>query len=720
MFMESMRPFYLRHVSGTDRLQLAADSLSRLHVENLFLLRTNEELDPATQRMMARGEGEDDEQMFGEDYSCSTASQTDCLSDIRAHNNCVAMNILVPPEQQREAARLESLYGKGFTISTKQASVADLTQFVPLQPLPAKRQRSGIGFDNSYRSHRLHPVAASPAGTPRPQSVTANSSLSQPEFLLPGSFESQSQSSTPTHYDFHAESIASFSHVGDWTEGEEDRKCSFLSQVSDHAWCLAMFPASSQTKPQDYQDLARAREGGFPLDELLKRAHDETHPGFLCTWRRVIKATGPRPGRTQASIKDEVKRYCDACLTCQKIKPAREKLMIKVGSIRGRPFASYAFDIVTLSEPDADGCRYILVCVDSFSRAVELFALKQANATEVFQALNDVLCRWGTPHELRCDNAKAFTSAMVKALLGRSHVKQHLTAPYSHQSNGQVENCNRRVMEILRALVLDDRLGVNTHTKWSLLLPQVRRVLMTRTVLQHGCTPNEIAYMHCPETEASIFEAESWMPPFAPVEAEPAWVSKLAKQHEQLILICEEKQDALIQKLALLNTPNASRKLEVGDCALLKLTERPHGKIQAPWAGPFLIVSFPDHNSDSPMVCCQHLSNKKVSLLHLNMLKFCDMSLMQRIEDAIPYAAKDSFEYEIAEIIDHRPAGPRKVNGTLRPKNEYEFKCLWKDIELNDENPSWEPWTNSSMRSCDAYRTYTSTPAFTAACGQNF
>ena len=96
------------------------------------------------------------------------------------------------------------------------------------------------------------------------------------------------------------------------------------------------------------------------------------------------------------------------------------------------------------------------------------------------------------------------------------------------------------------------------------------------------------------------------------------------------------------------------------------------------------------------------------------------MSLMQRIEEAIPYAAKDSFEYEIAEIIDHRPAGPRKVNGTLRPKSEYEFKCLWKDIELNDENPSWEPWTNSSMRSCDAYRAYTRTPAFTAACGQNF
>jgi transposase InsO family protein len=483
---------------------------------------------------------------------------------------------------------------------------------------------------------------------------------------------------------------------------------------------MAMFPASSQTSPQDYQDLARHQAGCLPLKDLLEKAHDDTHPGFLCTWRRVIKALGPRPGRSQADIKNEVKRYCDACLTCQKIKPALEKLRTKTGTIRGRPFSSYAFDIVTLSEPDSDGCRYILVCVDSFSRAVELFALRQANAAEVFQALYDVLCRWGTPHELRCDNAKAFTSSMVKALLSRSHVKQHLTAAYSHQSNGQVENCNRRVMDILRALVIDDRLGVNTHTKWSLLLPQVRRVLMTRTVLQHGCTPNDLAYMHCPETEASIFENELWMPPFPREPSEPAWIAELAKQHELLIMICEEKQDALIQKLAEANRVHSSRKLEVGDCALLKLTERPHGKVQAPWAGPYLVVSFPNHDADSQMVCCQHLSNKKVSLLHLNMLKFCDMSLMAKIEDAIPFAAKDSFEYEIAEVLAHRPLGPRKINGVLRPKTDFEFQCLWRDIELSEENPSWEPWSNTSLRTCEAYLDYTGSATFIALYGQKF
>jgi transposase InsO family protein len=709
MFLESMRPFKLKHIGGTDRLQVPADALSRLHVANLHLEQTEEELDPETMRMMACGEGDDDCNMFGDPPTHSISTQTpplNPLEDIRAHN--AACSIFHPVNATDLA--MKQRYGIGFDIASRNVhnahpsrnplgfTIADrLTQphlhLAPLQPLLVTG-RPGVGFNTDYRSHKFARISNF--------SVVSPKCLAQP----------------PS--DEHSTSISSASLVDEWTEEEEDRKGSPRSQASLDAYCMTTFSASSQTSPQDYQDLARKLSGGFPLAEVLRKAHDDTHPGFLSTWRRVIKAIGPRPGRTQASIKEEVRRHCDACIVCQKIKPAREKLLLRAGTIRGRPFSSYAFDVITLSEPDADGNRYILVCVDSFSRAVELFALKQANAAEVFQALNDVLCRWGTPHELRCDNAKAFTSSMVKALLGRSHVKQHLTAPYSHQSNGQVENCNRRVMDILRCLVMDDRLGVNTNMKWSLLLPQVRRVLMTRTVLQHGCTPNEIAYMHCPETEASIFEHEAWMPPHTPDADEPAWISELARQHEQLILICEEKQDALIQKLASLESPSTARKLEVGDCALLKMVERPHSKIQAPWAGPYLVLSFPNNDDGSQLVYCQHLSSKKVSLLHLNMLKFCDMTLMEKIEDAIPFAAKDSFEYEIAEILSHRPSGPRKVNGLLRPKSDYEFQCLWKDLELSEENPSWEPWSNASMRICEAYLSYTSDPAFIRLYGPNF
>ena len=672
MFLESMRPFKLVHISGTDTLQRPVDALSRLHVRNLTMPATEAELDPDTKLIMDRGEGEDDEPMFGPPIFCDAATQTAFISELSRNSATAALMTLSAKERD-----LRNHYGIGFQITEKMGwSILDHKEC----PKPASQtDRCGLGYKRPH-SHAHSSFA----------SASAHSS------------------------------IDSITHVADWVEGEEDHDHSHLVH------CNAAINDASQTSPQDYRDLAYRQAGGFPLAEVLRKAHDDTHPGFLATWRRVIRAMGPRAGVESAAIKAEVKRYCDACICCQKLQPAREKLLANIGAIRQHPFSSYAFDIVVLSEPDADGHRYILVCVDSFSRAVELFALQQANAPSVTECLNDVLCRWGRVHELRCDNAKAFTSAVTTALLKRARVALHLTAPYSHQSNGQVENCNRRVMDILRAMVIDDRLGVNTSTRWSLLLPDVRRVLMTRTIIQHGCTPNDLAYMNCPETESSIFAEEPWMPR-QPEHDEPCpgWISELARQHQVLIDICDEKQADILQKLAELNERKSAasplRKLQVHDFALLKLTDRPQKKIQPRWAGPYLVIGFKDNDPDHLMVELQHVATKKVGFFHLNMLKHCDMTLLKNVEDALPYASKDSFEYEIEEIMSHRPTGPRKTaDGKLRNKRDYEFRCLWKDLPLGLDNPSWEPYTNDSIRTCEAYKIYVAQPHVIASLGANF
>jgi hypothetical protein len=214
--------------------------------------------------------------------------------------------------------------------------------------------------------------------------------------------------------------------------------------------------------------------------------------------------------------------------------------------------------------------------------------------------------------------------------------------------------------------------------------------------------------MNCPETEASIFENESWMPPDCPNHHEPAWVAELAAQHQVLIDICEEKQDLLFQKLAAApDLQGQHRIIAVGDFVFVKMVERKHSKIQAPWAGPYQVIDFPLNDQESQMALLQHLSTKKTGLFHKNMLKFCDMTALKTIEEAIPYAAKDSFEYEIAEILEHRPAGARKTAGQQPiPKKDYHFLCLWKDLIEDDQNPSWEPWTNTSLRECEAYKEY--------------
>jgi hypothetical protein len=297
-------------------------------------------------------------------------------------------------------------------------------------------------------------------------------------------------------------------------------------------------------------------------------------------------------------------------------------------------------------------------------------------------------------------------------------------APYSHNSNGQVENCNRRVNQIVRALVLDDYLGPNTRLRWSLLLPQVRRVIMTRTINQHGCTPNDLAYMHAPETEDSIFADEEWLPPREAQDPRPEWVTDLQRQHEAIINKCEELQDKLLQDLAAESEHHlraeGAKPIQVGDFVLLKMEERPHVKHSAPWAGPYEVLAQPDNDPLSPMVLAQHIATKVTGKYAVSMLKRCDLAHLRSIEEAIPLAAKDSFEYIIQEVVAHRPLGPRKVRSKLRPKSDYDFQVLWRDFPLGDDNPTWEPWENESLRSSEPFKAYCARPDVAEQLGADF
>jgi hypothetical protein len=493
------------------------------------------------------------------------------------------------------------------------------------------------------------------------------------------------------------------------------------SKPANRANCNTLC-VETQTDVDAFRDAGKLWRGGFPDEALIKRCHDETHASFPVTWRRVIRATGISPGLEQAKMKEQVRRYCDACPTCQKLQPARERVKARQGTIRKRPFAELAFDTIVLNTPDVDGTTQILVVIDSFSHAVELFPLKRATAEAVTIGLHDVLCRWGKPHQVRHDNAKAFAAQVTAQLFKRARVKQHFTAPYSHNSNGQVENANRRVMTILRAMILDQRLGAQTQLQWSLLLPAVRRTMMTRTVLQHGCCPNDLAYAFSPENEDSIFAEEVWMPGMR-AEDESKETSKtiaeLQRQHEILIDACEQKQDEYLTKLALLHDMEAVdlEPLRPGDFVLVDMRERPHTKITSPWSGPWQVVEEREDNEEThPMMVLQHIASKKIDRFHAAMCKRCNMDLFETLDAAIPYAAMDSFEYEVEAIINHEPRGERK----RRRKDSYSFEVLWRGIERGDDNPSWEPWSNESLRASEPFKQYCRRSDVLAELGKDF
>ena len=155
---------------------------------------------------------------------------------------------------------------------------------------------------------------------------------------------------------------------------------------------------------------------------------------------------------------------------------------------------------------------------------------------------------------------------------------------------------------------------------------------------------------------------------------------------------------------------------------LLRIKERKHHKLSAPWAGPYIVLEALDSDEGGNVALVQHLSNKKITRVNVNDLKRCSLDHFASIDEALPLAALDNFEYAVERILQHRPSGKRKQSGQrARPKSDYEFEVLWAHLPLEeDSNPSWEPWSNGSLRSCEAYRTYLQQPEVVTTLGNDF
>ena len=96
------------------------------------------------------------------------------------------------------------------------------------------------------------------------------------------------------------------------------------------------------------------------------------------------------------------------------------------------------------------------------------------------------------------------------------------------------------------------------------------------------------------------------------------------------------------------------------------------------------------------------------------------LSLMANVDDWLPLAAQDDFEYVVGEVIAHRPER-RALPGRRRLlKSDFEFQVRWADLPEGEDNPSWEPWSNQSLRESAPFQEYLQRPEVIEALGRDF
>jgi hypothetical protein len=463
----------------------------------------------------------------------------------------------------------------------------------------------------------------------------------------------------------------------------------------------------------------------FTLLPLLRQVHSDTagHVGAMKMYRRLRLLQDVNWEIPASAIMAEISRFIAACPICQKcaaapVAPPSNRW------IRQPPFREISIDVLEMPTQDADGNAKVLVVLDSFSRAVELFPLPTADAERVAECLYAVYCRYYRVATVRSDNAKAFLGSVVTLLLKLLGAQAHPVSAFAHWQNGQVERAHREIMRHLRVLIVGDVAGVNSVVKWSTLLHGARRICMNTVNSSTGVTPNDLVYGGFADSDEALFQ-EPTVKPSASGTAD-AFVLELQSEQMKMVARAEDYQQKRFEFIISRTDDEGDRSLHDGDWVLCYRGGLPHGrprtKLQLPWTGPWKVV---DRSDDplNPRVRCIHAASRKVETFGRRELRSFNADLMDGPDDFVKSAQRDEWDYNVECILGHRPDGPRRLqSGGLRRKDAYQFSVKYKFLPLSDEvgseNPSWQPYHN--MRFTEALYQYCQQPAVARQLGSDF
>ena len=100
------------------------------------------------------------------------------------------------------------------------------------------------------------------------------------------------------------------------------------------------------------------------------------------------------PGCTEA-----VGEWCRNCISCTTRKTVAPKRRAPLQTIKaGYPMQIVSVDLMGPLPETEDGCKYVMVAVDCFTRWVEVYAIRNQEATTVAKKLVDeMFCRFSPP-----------------------------------------------------------------------------------------------------------------------------------------------------------------------------------------------------------------------------------------------------------------------------------------------------------------------------------
>ena len=190
------------------------------------------------------------------------------------------------------------------------------------------------------------------------------------------------------------------------------------------------------------------------------------------------------------NMKKDIKQWCNGCISCQQRKrsrPLRHGLTQNIPTLYAGH--TFSFDIVgPLTETRSKGYKYILTCIDNFTRYPWAIPLTNRTMKSVVEALWSIFTQFGFPRLLMSDKEQSFRSQLMKRLMKKMGTAKVETTGWQPQGNAIIERWHRWLNATLSMYCN------NKKDNWDEYLDSSLYTYRTTMSTSTGTTPFELMF----------------------------------------------------------------------------------------------------------------------------------------------------------------------------------------------------------------------------------
>ena len=310
-------------------------------------------------------------------------------------------------------------------------------------------------------------------------------------------------------------------------------------------------------------------------------------------------------------------RSCAVCATAKKSSSSPDPLQSVTA---GYPGQLVAMDLVGPLPVSDQNNRYILVCIDYFTRWPEAYALPDMTAPTVAKAfVHGWVSRFGVPDRIHTDQGPQFESKLFADLCTLLDVRKSRTTPYHPAGDGLVERMNRTLITTLRSY------GHDHPTSWDEFLPLA--LLAYRTAVQKSTdfTPARLMFGRELRLPPDVVYG---LPPACQPTSSNQYIRSLDAALQDTYQRCRQHDSCSHRyQKDYYGRRSSSKKFKVGDRVwLLNTVIKPgeSSKLHRPWTGPFTIKAITGTSHD---IVLPSLPDGPPKRVHFNRLKICNSAV---------------------------------------------------------------------------------------------